>query len=150
MTCPLSPGTDAALAMAMGHVILKEFYVDRQVPYFQAYARKFTDLPLLVTLDQQPEGFVPGRFLRASDLESGARVELPDWKMVVLDESTGAPAGVDGERCPNRGSHAGETRRAAGRRGAGGPRRRGGRRPRRSPSGRAKRQWRRGRRGGWR
>jgi nitrate reductase alpha subunit len=28
------PGTDGALAMAMGHVILKEFYVDRQVPYF--------------------------------------------------------------------------------------------------------------------
>jgi nitrate reductase alpha subunit len=26
-------GTDAALAMAMGHVILKEFFVDRQVPF---------------------------------------------------------------------------------------------------------------------
>ena len=29
-------GSDGALAMAMGHVILKEFYVDRQVPYFRA------------------------------------------------------------------------------------------------------------------
>ena len=29
------PGTDAALAMAMGHVMLKEFYIDKQVPYFQ-------------------------------------------------------------------------------------------------------------------
>ena len=36
---PAHPGTDGALAMAMGHVILKEFYVDRQVPYFEAYAR---------------------------------------------------------------------------------------------------------------
>ena len=36
--------------MAMGHVILKEFYVERQVPYFMDYARQFTDLPLLVTL----------------------------------------------------------------------------------------------------
>jgi nitrate reductase alpha subunit len=27
------PGTDGALGMAMGHVILKEFYVDRQVPH---------------------------------------------------------------------------------------------------------------------
>ena len=27
-----SPGTDGALAMAMGHVVLKEFFVDRQVP----------------------------------------------------------------------------------------------------------------------
>ena len=44
------PGSDGALAMAMGHVILKEFYVDRQVPYFQDYARRFTDLPLLLTL----------------------------------------------------------------------------------------------------
>ncbi len=30
---PAQPGTDAALGMAMGHVILKEFYLDRQVPY---------------------------------------------------------------------------------------------------------------------
>ena len=89
---PAQPGTDAALAMAMGHVILKEFYVDRQVPYFQDYARRFTDLPLLVTLDQRPEGTVPGRFLRASDLEAGGGEELPEWKLVVLDEETGAPA----------------------------------------------------------
>ena len=26
-----APGTDAALAMAMGHVMLREFFVDRQV-----------------------------------------------------------------------------------------------------------------------
>jgi nitrate reductase / nitrite oxidoreductase, alpha subunit len=31
---PAAPGTDGALAMAMGHVILKEFYVDRETPYF--------------------------------------------------------------------------------------------------------------------
>jgi nitrate reductase alpha subunit len=30
----VAPGTDAALAMAMGHVILKEFFVDRQVEFF--------------------------------------------------------------------------------------------------------------------
>ncbi len=30
------PGTDAALAMAMGHVVLKEFFVDRSTPYFTA------------------------------------------------------------------------------------------------------------------
>ena len=32
---PAKPGTDGALAMAMGHVILKEFWVDRRVPYFE-------------------------------------------------------------------------------------------------------------------
>ena len=33
------PGSDGALAMAMGHVILKEFYVERETPYFRDYAR---------------------------------------------------------------------------------------------------------------
>jgi len=32
-------GTDAALAMAMGHVILKEFHVDRPSAYFVDYCR---------------------------------------------------------------------------------------------------------------
>ena len=47
---PAQPGTDAALGMAMGHVILKEFYVDRQVPYFTDYVKTCTDAPFLVTL----------------------------------------------------------------------------------------------------
>jgi nitrate reductase alpha subunit len=87
---PAHPGTDGALAMAMGHVILKEFYVDRQVPYFTQYARRFTDLPLLVTLREREDGFVPDRFLRASDL--GAQEENAEWKPAVIDERTGEPA----------------------------------------------------------
>jgi nitrate reductase / nitrite oxidoreductase, alpha subunit len=83
------PGTDGALAMAMGHVILKEFYVERQVPYFEEYARRFTDLPLLVTLREREDAFVPDRFLRASDL--GSAEEHAEWKTVVLDERSGAP-----------------------------------------------------------
>ncbi|MGL5003090.1 MAG: molybdopterin-dependent oxidoreductase, partial [Casimicrobium sp.] len=39
-------GTDAALAMAMGHVALKEFYFDKRSAYFDDYARRYTDLPL--------------------------------------------------------------------------------------------------------
>src|SRR5581483_12021004 len=88
---PGKPGTDGALAMAMGHVILKEFWVDRRVPYFEQYARRFTDLPLLVTLRERGEAFVPDRFLRASDL--GLDDEHAEWKTVVLDERTGR-AGV--------------------------------------------------------
>jgi nitrate reductase alpha subunit len=42
--------------MAMGHVILKEFYVDREVPYFADYARRLTDLPLMVTLREWSDG----------------------------------------------------------------------------------------------
>jgi nitrate reductase alpha subunit len=90
---PAAPGTDGALAMAMGHVILKEFYVQREVPYFRDYARRFTDLPLLVTLREREDAYVPDRLLRASDLdgEAGAH-EHAEWKMVVLDDRKGEPA----------------------------------------------------------
>ena len=47
------PGTDAALAMAMGHVILREFHIDRQAKYFNDYARQYTDMPMLVRLVKQ-------------------------------------------------------------------------------------------------
>jgi nitrate reductase alpha subunit len=87
------PGSDGALAMAMGHVILKEFYVERQVPYFEDYARRFTDLPLLVTLREREGICVPDRLLRASDLDgSGGEPENDEWKPVVIDAATGEPA----------------------------------------------------------
>jgi nitrate reductase alpha subunit len=80
--------------MAMGHVILKEFWVERRVDYFERYARSFTDLPLLVTLRERDGAFVPDRFLRASDI--GADEEHPEWKTVVLDERTGRPTVPNG------------------------------------------------------
>jgi nitrate reductase alpha subunit len=95
----LSPkqGTDAALALAMGHVILREFHVDRQVPYFEEYARKYTDMPMLVRLVQQGEHLVPERLVRASDL-GGALGESnnPDWKTVAFDEASGKPVVPNG------------------------------------------------------
>ncbi|HVW45648.1 MAG TPA: nitrate reductase subunit alpha [Solirubrobacterales bacterium] len=91
------PGTDGAMAMAMGHVILKEFYVERQVPYFRDYARRFTDLPLLVTLRERDGAYVPDRLLRASDLaDGGGESENAEWKPVVLDARTGQPAVPNG------------------------------------------------------
>ncbi|HEX6020431.1 MAG TPA: nitrate reductase subunit alpha [Solirubrobacter sp.] len=77
------PGTDGALAMAMGHVILREFWVDRRVGRFEDYAKRYTDLPLLVTLDDRGDAHVPGRFLTAADLGEGG--EHPEFKTVVLD-----------------------------------------------------------------
>ena len=50
------PGTDGALAMAMGHVVLKEFFVDRQVPRFQEYVKRYSDLPFLLTLTPRGDG----------------------------------------------------------------------------------------------
>jgi len=91
---PAQAGTDAALGMAMGHVILKEFYVDREVPYFRDYARRFTDLPLLVTLRKRGDALVPDRFLRASDL--GQDTDNAEWKTVVIDEASGEPVVPNG------------------------------------------------------
>src|SRR5690606_21398719 len=52
------PGTDGALAMAMGHVVLKEFFVDRQTPAFRDYVTTYTDLPFLITLDEHDGRYV--------------------------------------------------------------------------------------------
>ena len=51
---PAQAGTDAALAMAMGHVLLKEFFVDREVPFFTDYVRTYSDLPFLIRLEPRP------------------------------------------------------------------------------------------------
>ena len=85
-------GTDAALAMAMGHVVLTEFHRDRQVPYFQDYIRRYTDMPLLVRLTKKDGRYIPERLLRASDFEGAlAQDNNPDWKTIGIDEATGQP-----------------------------------------------------------
>jgi nitrate reductase / nitrite oxidoreductase, alpha subunit len=84
-----APGTDGALAMAMGHVILAEFFRDRQVPYFTDYVKTYTDLPFLVTLRERGDGYVPGRFLTAADL--GDAGDGSAHKTVMLNAATGEP-----------------------------------------------------------
>jgi nitrate reductase alpha subunit len=83
-------------------LILKEFYVERQVPYFEDYARRFTDLPMLVTLRRRGDAYVPDRFLRASDLTGdGGAAANGEWKTVFIDTKTGhavAPNGSIGFR----------------------------------------------------
>lgn len=116
---PVKQGTDAALAMAFGHVILKEFHVDRQVPYFREYLRKYSDLPMLVRLVPQEGGYVSERLLRAADF-AGALGETnnPDWKTVAIDESTGEiviPNGSIGFRWGEDGKWNLEEKDAAGR-----------------------------------
>jgi len=87
------PGTDGALAMAMGHVVLTEFFRDRQVPYFADYARRYTDLPFLVTLRERPDGaWATDRFLTAADLGEADG----EHKTVLIDERTGEPVVPNG------------------------------------------------------
>ena len=103
-------GTDAALAMAMGHVILREFFLDRQVPYFQDYCRRYTDIPMLVRLRRDGDRWVPDRYLRQSDLPNAPKSDRAAWKTVAIAEDSGAivvPQGAIGYRWPQDGEPAG-------------------------------------------
>ncbi|MFC6669248.1 nitrate reductase subunit alpha [Marinobacterium aestuariivivens] len=84
-------GTDAALAMAMGHVVLKEFHVDNPSEYFTDYCRRYSDMPFLVQLDKRDDGqYAAGRFVRASDFDANlGQDNNPDWKTVAFDEASG-------------------------------------------------------------
>ncbi len=99
---PIRQGTDAAAFLAMGHVALKEFYIQRQEPYFQEYARKYTDLPMQVLLRPHVKGYVTDRNLRASDLAGSlGETNNPEWKTIAFDELSGrfvAPNGAIGFR----------------------------------------------------
>ncbi|QDZ28003.1 nitrate reductase subunit alpha [Noviherbaspirillum sp. UKPF54] len=95
-------GTDAALAMAMGHVILKEFHANNKSAYFREYAKQYTDFPMLVQLKEKDGKLIPDYFLRASNLASNLdEANNPEWKTLVIDEATGdiaAPTGSIGFR----------------------------------------------------
>jgi nitrate reductase alpha subunit len=112
-------GTDAALAMAMGHVILKEYHVDRQAKYFRDYVRRYTDMPMLVKLVRQDGRLVPDRFLRASDFaQSLGEANNPEWKTVAFDETSGnvvVPNGSIGFRWGETGKWNIEEKEAGGR-----------------------------------
>ena len=96
-------GTDAALAMAMGHVILREFHLDRQAEYFEDYCRRYTDMPMLVRLVRAgrpatcPSGCCAPR---TSPGRLGEETNT-DWKTVAIDSASGAvvvPQGSIGYR----------------------------------------------------
>ncbi len=87
---PAKQGTDAALGMAMGHVILKEFHLSGKSEYFRDYARRYTDLPFLVLLKKKGKGYVADRLVRASDFaDKLGQDNNPEWKTVAFDELTG-------------------------------------------------------------
>ncbi len=111
-------GTDSALAMAMGHVILREFHLDRQTEYFEDYCRKYTDMPMLVRVVEKDGNLIPDRLLRASDLPGElGQSNNPDWKTVAIDGPTDAmvaPTGSVGFRWGEQGKWNLEERDAQG------------------------------------
>ena len=85
-------GTDAALAMAMGHVILKEFYFDKRSRLLRRLRA-----PLHRPADAgDAEGahtasgetvMVPDRYVRASDFNGKlGQANNPEWKTVAFDD----------------------------------------------------------------
>lgn len=99
----IKPGSDGALALAMTHVILKEFFIDQQTEYFDQYVKKYTDLPFLVLLKKNNEQFITDRFLRASDINLAD--ENSQWKLIVIDKKTNnmvIPNGCIGHRWENK------------------------------------------------
>src|SRR5512133_661227 len=89
---PVHAGQDTAYWMAVNHVLLKEFYVDRQVPYFVDYLKKYTDTPFLVEIQEDADGNTrPGRYLRANRIAPYSDSENGDWKLLVWDGLSGKP-----------------------------------------------------------
>jgi nitrate reductase alpha subunit len=81
------PGTDGALAIAMGHVILKEFLVDRRTPAFMDYLKRFSDSAYLISLVKREDAWVPGKFLTAEALpDTPATMASSHFKPVLLNQ----------------------------------------------------------------
>jgi len=103
-TLVVRPGADGALAMAVGHVLLKEFYLDRAA--FTEHAMASTDLPFLVRLRERGGALVPGGLLgrsaerlSLSGADGGRAVEvlLPRFDDGPDVLRRGVPAVPDGE-----------------------------------------------------
>jgi nitrate reductase alpha subunit len=98
---PVKAGQDTAIWMAVNHVILKEFYADRQVPYFVNYLKENTDMPFLIELEKDGDNYKAGRYVRANKVKRYKDVENGDWKFLVFDKQHKAlrmPKGAVGDR----------------------------------------------------
>ncbi len=95
---PINQGQDGAFWMSVGHVILKEYFINKETPYFTDYVKRYSDLPFLVTLEKQENGhYKAGKLLRAAQVEQTKSLENSEWKMFVLNSNTGAIAIPDGQ-----------------------------------------------------
>jgi len=86
---PLHAGQDGAFWMAVNHVLLQEFHVERPVEYFLDYVKRYTDAPFLVTLTATEKGYRPGPLLRAGEVERYRDQEHGAWKFLVFDRISG-------------------------------------------------------------
>ncbi len=88
----INAGQDGAWWMAVNHVLLTETHYQRPVPAFLDYAKRYTDAPLLVELQEvEPGVFRPGQLLRAGRLAEYAGIEHPEWKFLMWDQRANRP-----------------------------------------------------------
>ena len=80
--------------MAMGHVVLKEFFVDRQVPRFTEYVKRYTDLPFLLTLD-------PARRRPTCPASSSPRPTSGTWRRARSSRRCSSTPRPASRQCPN-------------------------------------------------
>ena len=105
---PLHAGSDGAFWMAVTHVILKEFYVEKPTKYFTEYVKQYTDSPYLVKLEQDGKNYIPGQMVRANEITSFKDIENGDWKFLNFDENSGilvVPKGSSGHRWEKEGGN---------------------------------------------
>ena len=98
---PVHAGQDGAFWQSFTHVLLKEFHVDKQTPYFIDYCKKYTDSPYLVELVKDGDKLVPGQMLRANRVDKYKDIENGDWKFLNIDSASGdfaCPGGSSGHR----------------------------------------------------
>lgn len=88
---PCHAGSDGAFWMAVTHVILKEWHVDKKTDYFLEYTKRYTDSSFLVELEKDGDNYVPGRLVRANRLKQYQDTTNGDWKFLCYDSATGNP-----------------------------------------------------------
>ncbi|MBI2252806.1 MAG: nitrate reductase subunit alpha, partial [Armatimonadetes bacterium] len=89
---PINAGQDGAFWMAVNHVILKEFYENRKIPYFIDYLKSYTDTPFLVALNKKDgEKYEADKLLKASDFLKYEKEENGNWKFLIWDEKENLP-----------------------------------------------------------
>lgn len=98
---PVHAGQDGAFWMAVTHVILKEYHYEKQDPYFIEYVKKYTDSPFLVEIIEKDGKQLPGRLLRANQIDKYKDAENGEWKFLNIDAENGelvCPGGSSGHR----------------------------------------------------
>ncbi|WP_277212959.1 nitrate reductase subunit alpha [Isoptericola croceus] len=88
------PGTDGALAFAMGHVVLREFLVERRTERFESYLKQYADAPFLVRLERASGASLRGQDDRDHEhgAASGASLRGQDDRDHEHDEAPPASA----------------------------------------------------------